>query len=139
SGFRALPAAFWPLAVSSRFHERPRERRGDGSGPYALRLCRAAARPASRPTKKIGRLPRRAVEDRARQHGRLMPDGPFITPDEERLQRMLREASGSPEAAGAMLIQRLEALEAAVAAIEAMAAEAEAAAAAAPDAPRAEG
>jgi hypothetical protein len=49
-----------------------------------------------------------------------MPDGPYPTPDEERLMRMLHE-SGTPEAAGATLIARLEALEAAVAALEAAA------------------
>jgi hypothetical protein len=47
-----------------------------------------------------------------------MPDGPFPTPDEERLMRMLHQ-SGSPEAAGAMLVARLAALEAAVASLEA--------------------
>lgn len=47
-----------------------------------------------------------------------MPDGPYPTPDEERLMRMLHE-SGSPEAAGATLVARLAALEAAVAALEA--------------------
>ncbi len=51
-----------------------------------------------------------------------MPDGPYLTPDEEGLLRMLRE-SGSPEMAGQSLIQRLEALEAAVAALEASQAE----------------
>jgi len=47
-----------------------------------------------------------------------MPDGPYPTPDEERLMRMLHD-SGSPEAAGATLVARLAALEAAVAALEA--------------------
>lgn len=47
-----------------------------------------------------------------------MPDGPYATPDEERLMRMLH-AAGSPEDAGQHLLARLEALEAAVAALEA--------------------
>ena len=47
-----------------------------------------------------------------------MPDGPYATPDEERLMRML-QAAGSPEDAGLHLLARLEALEAAVAALEA--------------------
>jgi len=46
-----------------------------------------------------------------------MPDGPYATPDEERLLRMLRSA-GTPEDAGQNLLARLEALEAAVAALE---------------------
>lgn len=46
-----------------------------------------------------------------------MPDGPFPTPDELALGRMIRNA-GSPETAGRSLIERLEALEAAVDALE---------------------
>lgn len=46
-----------------------------------------------------------------------MPDGPYATPDEERLLRMLRHA-GTPEEAGQNLLARLEALEAAVAGLE---------------------
>jgi hypothetical protein len=46
-----------------------------------------------------------------------MPDGPYVTPDEETLLRMIRNA-GSPQSAGASLIDRLAALEAAVAALE---------------------
>ena len=49
-----------------------------------------------------------------------MPDGPYATPDEERVLRMI-DASGSPQDAGRNLIARLEALEAAVAALEARA------------------
>ena len=47
-----------------------------------------------------------------------MPDGPYATPDEERVLRMI-DTSGSPQDAGRDLIARLEALEAAVAALEA--------------------
>lgn len=47
-----------------------------------------------------------------------MPDGPYATPDEERLMRMLHFA-GSPEEAGQNLLARLEAFEAAVAELEA--------------------
>jgi hypothetical protein len=46
-----------------------------------------------------------------------MPDGPYLTPEESALMRMLRE-SGGPEQAGSSLVARLEALEAAVAALE---------------------
>ena len=46
-----------------------------------------------------------------------MPDGPYLIPDEQTLTRMLR-SSGSAEAAGRSLIERLEALEAAAAALE---------------------
>ena len=46
-----------------------------------------------------------------------MPDGPYLTPDELTLQRMLSSAP-TPEAAGRSLIERLQALEAAVAAVE---------------------
>ena len=46
-----------------------------------------------------------------------MPDGPYLTPDEETLVRMIREA-GSSGSAGASLVDRLTALEAAVAALE---------------------
>jgi hypothetical protein len=46
-----------------------------------------------------------------------MPDGPYLTPDELTLQRMLSTAA-TPEAAGRSLIERLQALEAAVAAVE---------------------
>ena len=46
-----------------------------------------------------------------------MPDGPYPTPDEENVLRMIREA-GSPQSAGASLVDRLMALEAAVAALE---------------------
>jgi len=49
-----------------------------------------------------------------------MPDGPYATPDEERLLRMLR-AAGTPEDAGQNLLARLEALEASVAALQARA------------------
>jgi len=47
-----------------------------------------------------------------------MPDGPYLTPEEESLARMLHE-SGSPAAAGQDLLRRLEALEAVAAALEA--------------------
>jgi hypothetical protein len=49
-----------------------------------------------------------------------MPDGPYATPDEERVLRMI-DTAGSPQDAGRSLIARLEALEAAVAALEAQA------------------
>lgn len=49
-----------------------------------------------------------------------MPDGPFPTPDEERVLRMVARA-GSPEGAADSLIARLQALEEAVAALEAAA------------------
>ena len=52
-----------------------------------------------------------------------MPDGPYLTPDEESLQRMLAEG-GTPEGAAWSLIGRLEALEEAVASLEAQAADA---------------
>ncbi len=47
-----------------------------------------------------------------------MPDGPFATPDEQRLMRMLAEA-GTPQGAAAGLLSRLEALEALAAEVEA--------------------
>ena len=62
-----------------------------------------------------------------------MPDGPYATPDEERVLRMI-DTSGSPQEAGRNLIARLEALEAAVAALEARA-QPEPAAEAIPDPP----
>jgi len=46
-----------------------------------------------------------------------MPDGPYATPDEQALMRMINQA-GSPQAAGQSLVERLEALEAAVAELE---------------------
>lgn len=55
-----------------------------------------------------------------------MPDGPYPTPDEERLMGMLHD-SGSPEAAGASLVARLAALEAAIADLESQVQEAAAA------------
>lgn len=46
-----------------------------------------------------------------------MPDGPFMTPEEGRMMRMMLE-SGSPADAARDLISRLEQLEAAVAELE---------------------
>jgi hypothetical protein len=47
-----------------------------------------------------------------------MPHGPYLTPDEEKLMRMLRQSGGSPQGAAESLLERLEALEAAVADLE---------------------
>ena len=47
-----------------------------------------------------------------------MPHGPYLTPDEEKLMRMLRQSGGSPQGAAENLLERLEALEAAVADLE---------------------
>ena len=47
-----------------------------------------------------------------------MADGAFLSPEEQSLLRMVREA-GSPQAAGEAIIHRLEALEAQVAELEA--------------------
>jgi hypothetical protein len=47
-----------------------------------------------------------------------VPHGPYLTPDEEKLMRMLRQSGGSPQGAAENLLERLEALEAAVADLE---------------------